>query len=90
MEIEITIIIFVIGLLLEVIVSSFKNKIFSTIPVIISSIVFIITKEENWYILAFYQVIMCFIWLVMQNSIKIILKKKRNSEIEKTKIKDLM
>ena len=90
MKIETIIIIYVIGLLLEVIISLFKNKIFTTIPVIISSIVFVITKEENWYLLAFYQVIMCFISVITQYIVKAILKKKRNSEVDKSKIKDLM
>lgn len=90
MKIETIIIIYVIGLLLEVIISLFKNKIFTTIPVIISSIVFVITKEENWYLLAFYQVIMCFISVITQYIVKAIWKKKRNSEVDKSKIKDLM
>lgn len=90
MKIEIIVIMYVIGLLLTVGISFLKNKFFTTIPVIVSSILFIITKEENLYQLAFWQVIVCFVSVIVQYILKIKLQKKRNSEMEKLKIKDLM
>lgn len=90
MKIEIIIIMYVIGLLMTVGIPFLKNKFFTTIPVIVSSILFIITKEENLYHLAFWQVIVCFVSVTVQYILKIKMQKKRNSEIEKLKIKDLM
>ena len=90
MRIDTIVILYVIGLLLAVCISLLKNKFFTAIPIIVSSIIFIITKEENWYYLAFYQVVVCFISVTTQNIIRGISQKKRNSEIDKTKIKDLM
>lgn len=89
MHIDTTIIIFVIGLMIEVIFSLFENKYLMAIPITISSIIFIITKDINWYNLAFYQVIICFISISLVYVVKAILKNKRISEIDKTKIKDL-
>ncbi len=88
-HIEITIIIFVIGLMIEVIFSLFENKYLMAIPITISSIIFIITKDINWYNLAYRQVIICFISISLVYVVKAILKNKRISEIDKTKIKDL-
>lgn len=90
MKIEIIIIMYVIGLLMTVGISFLKNKFFTTIPVIVSSILFIITKEENLYHLAFWQIIVCFVSVTVQYILKMKMQKKRNSEIEKLKIKDLM
>lgn len=90
MKIEIIVIMYVIGLLLIVGISFLKNKFFTTIPVIVSSILFIITKEENLYHLAFWQIIVCFVSVTVQYILKMKMQKKCNSEIEKLKIKDLM
>ena len=90
MQISVIIIMYVVGLLLEIGVSFLKWKIVSTIPVIISCIVFLVTKEENFYILAFYQIIVAFVTIVVERIVKAIRHKKKNSEIDKMQIKDLM
>ncbi len=90
MSVETVVIIYVLGLLLTVLVSLLKNKIFTAVPIIISSIIFIATKEENFYMLAFYQVIVCFVSIIVQYIVNAIVKKARNSEVDKSKIKDLM
>lgn len=90
MQISVIIILYVFGLLLELGVSFLKWKIVSTIPVIISCIVFLITKEENFYILAFYQIIVAFVTIIVERIVKAIRCKKKNSEIDKMQIKDLM
>ena len=83
------IIIYVFGLLLEVMISLLKNKFLTAIPVIVSSIIFLITKEENWYDLAMLQTIMSFISITTCYVVQAISKKKRKSDVDKTKIKDL-
>lgn len=84
------IILYVLGLLFELGVSLCKKKIFTTIPVIISCIIFMITKEENCYLLAFYQILIAFVTIVVERIVKAIRYKKKNSEVDKMKIKDLM
>ena len=81
---------YVFGLLLELGVSFLKWKIVSFVPVIVSCIVFLITKEENFYILAFYQIIVAFVTIIAERIVKAIRYKKKNSEIDKMQIKDLM
>ncbi len=90
MQINEIIILYILGLLLELGVSCFKWKILSTLPVIISCIIFLITKNENFYILAFYQIIIAFVTIIVERIVKAISYKKKNSEIDKMHIKDLM
>lgn len=89
MGIETIIIIYVLGLLAEVLLSLCKFKVVLVLPIIISSIAFLITKEENCYLLAFYQVIVCLITLVAEKITRELIRKKRNNKIDKSKIKDL-
>jgi len=90
MQISVIIILYVFGLLLELGVSFLKWKIISTIPVIVSCIVFLITKEENFYILAFYQFIVALVTIIVERIVKAIRYKKKKSEIDKMQIKDQM
>lgn len=59
------------------------------LPIIISSIAFLITKEENCYLLAFYQVIVSLITLIADKIIREVIRKKRMNSLDKSKIKDL-
>lgn len=90
MQIHEIIILYIFGLLIEFGISLTKWKILSVLPVIISCIIFMITKEENFYILAFYQIIISFVTIIVESIIKAIYHKKKNSEIDKMKVKDLM
>ena len=89
MGIETIIIIYVLGLMLEVALSLSRFKILAIIPIMIFSIIFLITKEENFYLLAFYQIIVFFITIIAERINNQIAKRKQNSAIDKLKIKDL-
>ncbi len=89
MGIETIIIIYVLGLMLEVALSLSRFKILAIIPIMIFSIIFLITKEENFYLLAFYQIIVFFITIIAERITNQIAKRKQNSAIDKLKIKDL-
>lgn len=89
MGIETIIIIYVLGLMLEVALSLSRFKILAIIPIMIFSIIFLITKEENFYLLAFYQIIVFFITIIADRITNQIAKRKQNSAIDKLKIKDL-
>lgn len=89
MGIETIIIIYVLGLMLEVALSLSRFKILAIIPIMIFSIIFLITKEENFYLLAFYQIIVFFITIIVERITNQIAKRKQNSAIDKLKIKDL-
>ncbi len=90
MQIHEIIILYIFGLLLELGLSLTKWKIFTVLPVIVSCIVFLITKEENFYILAFYQIIIAFVTIIVERIVKAIRYKKKSSEIDKMRVKDLM
>ena len=90
MRIELIVIINLFGLMIEILFTLFKNKYLSFIPMVLSSILFIITKKEFLYILAFIQIIICFVSITVQCIIKEIIRKRKNNEVEKSKIKDLM
>lgn len=84
------IIFYILGLLIEFILSFCKRKVFTIIPVIISCIFFLITKKENCYLLAFYQIILAFMTIAVDFIVKTINHKRKNSNIDKMKIKDLI
>ncbi len=90
MQIHEIIILYIFCLLLELGISLTKWKVLTTLPVVVSCIVFLITKEENFYILAFYQIIVAFVTIATERIVKAIRYKKKNSEIDKMSIKDLM
>ncbi len=89
MGIETIIIIYVLGLSAEVLLSICRFKVMLVLPIIISSIAFLITKEENCYLLAFYQVIVSLITLIADKIIREVIRKKRMNSLDKSKIKDL-
>ncbi len=89
MGIETIIIIYVLGLSAEVLLSICRFKVMLVLPIIISSIAFLITKEENGYLLAFYQVIVSLITLIADKIIREVIRKKRMNSLDKSKIKDL-
>ena len=90
MRIELIVIINLFGLMIEILFTLFKNKYLSFIPMVLSSILFIITKKEFLYILALIQIIICFVSITVQCIIKEIIRKRKNNEVEKSMIKDLM
>ena len=90
MGIETIIIIYVLGLSAEVLLSICRFKVMLVLPIIISSIAFLITKEENCYLLAFYQVIVSLITLIADKIIREVIRKKRMNSLDKSKIKDLV
>ncbi len=90
MQIHEIIILYIFGLLLELGLSLTKWKMLTVFPVIVSCIVFLVTKEENFYILAFYQIIISFVTIVVERIVKAIRYKKKSSEIDKMRVKDLM
>ena len=89
MGIETIIIIYVLGLSAEVLLSICRFKVMLVLPIIISSIAFLITKEENCYLLAFYQVIVSLITFIANRIIRELILKKRMNSLDKSKIKDL-
>ena len=89
MGIETIIIIYVLGLTAEVLLSICRFKVMLVLPIIISSIAFLITKEENCYLLAFYQVIVSLITMIADKIIREVIRKKRMNSLDKSKIKDL-
>ena len=89
MGIETIIIIYVLGLSAEVLLSICRFKVMLVLPIIISSIAFLITKEKNCYLLAFYQVIVSLITLIADKIIREVIRKKRMNSLDKSKIKDL-
>ena len=89
MGIETIIIIYVLGLSAEVLLSICRFKVMLVLPIIISSIAFLITKEENCYLLAFYQVIVSLITLIADKIIREVIRKRRMNSLDKSKIKDL-
>ena len=89
MGIETIIIIYVLGLSAEVLLSICRFKVMLVLPIIISSIAFLITKEENCYLLAFYQVIVSLITLIADKIIREVIRKTRMNSLDKSKIKDL-
>ena len=89
MGIETIIIIYVLGLSAEVLLSICRFQVMLVLPIIISSIAFLITKDENCYLLAFYQVIVSLITLIADKIIREVIRKKRMNSLDKSKIKDL-
>ncbi|MEG1394928.1 MAG: hypothetical protein RSD04_04160 [Clostridia bacterium] len=91
MEVELvfTVAIYVLTLLAESILSSLKNAIFGLILPIATSIIFMITKNESLYQLLFWQTIVFMITKALFLIIKAINGRKKNSKIDKSKIKDL-
>ena len=89
MGIETIIIIYVLGLSAEVLLSICRFKVMLVLPIIISSIAFLFSKEENCYLLAFYQVIVSLITLIADKIIREVIRKKRMNSLDKSKIKDL-
>lgn len=83
------IIINVIVLVLQFAISMTKFKNFGLLMIIVSCISFMISKEEQLYNLALFQFIIFFITFVISKLSEIVLKKKRNNDVDKSKIKDL-
>lgn len=89
MTIEIKIAIYLVLFLTQILFGFFKKKIFGVIPIFVSLIIFMITKIEQFYEAGIIQV---FIFVIMYSATLIINKiinKKRLSEVDKMKIKDL-
>ena len=83
------IIINVIILVLQFGISMTKYKYLFLAMVIVSCVSFMISKEEQLYNLALFQFIIFFITFVISKLSEIVLKKKRNNDVDKSKIKDL-
>lgn len=91
MEVELSILIaiYVLSLLAESLLSSLKNVIWGLILPILTSIIFIITKNESLYQLLFWQTVVFMATKSLFLIINAIIAKKRNSKIDESKIKDL-
>lgn len=89
MEINSFIIINIIIILLQFFISLTKYRHLGLILIIISSIIFLIFKHENFYNLALTQSIIFILMFIIHKLFEISLNKKRNKEIEIMKIKDL-
>ena len=83
------IIINVIILVLQFGISMTKYKYLGLAMVIVSCVSFMISKEEQLYNLALFQFIIFFITFEISKLYEIVLKKKRNNDVDKSKIKDL-
>lgn len=80
---------FVILLLLSLGTTFFKNKIYTLIPVILTTILFFIFRDENYFTTALLQILISFITIIVNQIINKKYKNKKQKEIDKTKIKDL-
>lgn len=91
MEINTLIIIYVFGIVGEIVFLFIKPRILLTLPIIASCIAFIILKDSNIFILALTQCLVGFVGALVFYAVdQLVLKKKRkNSKEEKTMIKDL-
>ncbi len=89
MEVNSWIILNIIVLIVQILVSFTKFKNYGMILIIITSICFLIFKQENLYNLALTQLIIYISLLIVNKLFLSSLNKKTNKEIEKVKIKDL-
>lgn len=89
MEVNSSIVINIIVLIVQVLISFTKYRKFGIVFVIISCIVFLLSKDEIIYNLALTQFIIYFVLIVVLEIKKCINNKKKNKEIEIMKIKDL-
>lgn len=89
MEVNSWIILNIVVLIVQILVSFTKFKNYGMILIIITSICFLIFKQENLYNLALTQFIIFMILFILNKLFLSSLNKKKNKEIEKVKIKDL-
>lgn len=89
MEVNSWIILNIVVLIIQILVSFTKFKNYGMILIVITSICFLIFKQENFYNLALTQLIIFISLLIVNKLFLSSLNKKTNKEIEKVKIKDL-
>lgn len=89
MEANTVIIVYVFAILIQIGVIFLKPKIIVALPIIIVSICYIFTKEDNLFILCLIQCLIAFLGLLTFYIVNSLIAKKKNSSIDKTKIKDL-
>lgn len=89
MEVNSWIILNIIVLIIQILISFTKFKNYGIVLIIITSICFLIFKQENLYNLALTQFIIFISLLIVNKLFLYSLNKKTNKEIEKVKIKDL-
>ena len=81
--------IYVLSLLAESLLASRKNVIWGLILPIVTSIIFIISKNESLYQLLFWQTVVFMFTKVLFLLINAIIAKKKIDKIDRIKIKDL-
>ena len=81
--------IYVLSLLAESLLASRKNVIWGLILPIVTSIIFIITKNESMYQLLFWQTVVFMLTKALFLLITTVITKKKNKKIDEIKIKDL-
>lgn len=89
MTIGLLITVYVLGILLQLTLSLIKPKFLGFLPPIASSIAFLCSREINLLILAFIQTGILAVCLLATYVVGRLASKKKLSEVEKTKIKDL-
>ena len=81
--------IYVLSLLAESLLASRKNVIWGLILPIVTSIIFIITKNESMYQLLFWQTVVFMLTKALFLLITTVITKKKNKKIDEIKINDL-
>lgn len=89
MEISTWIVLYIVGILIEIGLIFIKHKIFSFFPIIISCIYFLIIKDPNTFTLSLIQCGICFIGNISMLFANRYDFSKRNKDLVKSKLKDL-
>lgn len=89
MSVSSTIVINIIILLLQFLIGLTKFKTFGLILILISCAIFLTTNDDIFYDLAVTQLIVFFVMYVLNRLTSIVLSKRKNKDIDKSKIKDL-
>lgn len=89
MQIETLVIVYVIGILIEIGIVFIKPRYISFIPVIATCISFLCIKDSNLFNLALIQTFILVIGLLVFYLVDAHIYKKNNKKIDKTKIQDL-
>ncbi|MDD4531826.1 MAG: hypothetical protein PHW22_00050 [Bacilli bacterium] len=89
MEIDTLIVLYVIGILVEIGIVFIKPRFLSALPIVATCIAFLILKEGDIFILSLIQCGICFVGNITMTLVNRHQGKKKNNSIAKSVLKDL-